>query len=407
MSCAPATARIFLSAAVVFVSLSTRGASAPRTQNANVYPDAIKVVVLEGSAHERGLTHGRALKNEIHAVVQAWKASLVDSNKIDAETFIARFLAHTDFLPSIKRWTPDLLDEVRGLAEGADIDFNTMLAFQLPDEQWVYALTMTSERCSGMGFDKSDRSPALTAQNMDVPPFYNGFQTILHVKGQDGLDAFVLTSAGFIGMNGMNSRSVSVCTNTLAQLAPARDGLPVAFIVRGILAQHTQADAIRFLKTVKHASGQNYIVGGPEHPRDFECSAGKVVEFVPFEGATVVYHTNHALASDDFSDDYRGWMKATEAIAQEAGFSGTRTRYQALETRLRGVSAAHDVELAKATLRSHDSSMFPICRHFGGAGGFTYASTIMVLSAQPYLIVAPGPPDLTTYQTLTFSPRTK
>jgi hypothetical protein len=169
--------------------------------------------------------------------------------------------------------------------------------------------------------------------------------------------------------------------------------LPVAFIVRGILAQHTQADAIRFLKTVKHASGQNYIVGGREHPRDFECSAGKVVEFVPFESATIVYHTNHVLASDDFSDDYRRWMKATEVIAQEAGFSGTKARYKALDARLRGTSGAHDVDLAMATLRSHDSIMFPICRHFGSAGGFTFASTIMVLSDRPYLLVAPGPPD--------------
>jgi hypothetical protein len=42
----------------------------------------------------------------------------------------------------------------------------------------------------------------------------------------------------------------------------------------------------------------------------------------------------------------------------------------------------------------------------GRPGGITFASTIMVLSAdRPELHIAPGPPDVTPYEKLTFGTR--
>jgi len=35
-----------------------------------------------------------------------------------------------------------------------------------------------------------------------------------------------------------------------------------------------------------------------------ECSAAKKVPFVPFDGATLTYHTNHPLSNDDYSAWY-------------------------------------------------------------------------------------------------------
>src|SRR5262245_19473286 len=97
----------------------------------------VRIVVLEGSPYDRRLTQGRTLKKEINEVVGKWKAHLEADYKMKADGFIEQFFKKTDFLPAIKKWTPDLLDEVRGIADGAGIDFNTMLLFQLPDEEWA------------------------------------------------------------------------------------------------------------------------------------------------------------------------------------------------------------------------------------------------------------------------------
>ena len=89
----------------------------------------VRVLVLEGTPYERGLTHGKTLKQEIHEVVALWKAQLGSPGGTDADAFIQKFLEETDFAPAIEKWTPGLLEEVRGIADSAEIDFDTIYAF--------------------------------------------------------------------------------------------------------------------------------------------------------------------------------------------------------------------------------------------------------------------------------------
>ena len=109
------TLHLFLSAVLAFAvfPLQARGAS-----NVTAVKKNLKVLVLEGKPYERGLQHGKALKADIHALVDLWKADIERKYKIEGNVFIKKFLAYTDFPTAIKRWTPELLDEVRGIAEG-------------------------------------------------------------------------------------------------------------------------------------------------------------------------------------------------------------------------------------------------------------------------------------------------
>src|SRR2546429_4759390 len=198
---------------------------------------------------------------------------------------------------------PGFVGEIRGIADGSEMPFNTILAFQLLDEIWVNAKAVrretAAENCSGLGVAKKGAHSAYIAQNMDLESFRDGFQTVLHIKAEGRRpEQFVFTFAGFIAANGMNSRSIGICANTLSQLRHGRDGLPVACVIRGALERTTLNDAIKFLKQVKHASGQNYILGGGDRVYDFECSAGKGVSFTPTSDAGVGYHTHHPLADD-------------------------------------------------------------------------------------------------------------
>ena len=295
----------------------------------------IKSVVLEGTPFNRGRVHGRTLKGEIHELVGLWKRDLTRQFGMDADEFIRRFLAGTDYQPAIKRWTPDLMEEVRGIAEGSGIDVDTMLAFQLVDEYWANGGAIAGEHCSGLGIAGEGDRPTHVAQNMDLEGFRDGFQVVLHVKPPgSGPESFVFTCPGLVALNGMNSRSVGVCVNTLIQLRPRRSGLPVAFVVRGLLERSTVEEAIGFLREVEHASGQNYILGGPAGVYDFECSAGKVARFVVAGREGVVYHTNHPLANDDYTERYRRLLAG--GGDGERGDGNSLARYRTLEARLNG-----------------------------------------------------------------------
>src|SRR5262249_11644538 len=239
-----------------------------------------------------------------------WKEDLAGRFNTNADAFIRRFVKQTDFPAAMKRWTPELLDEIKGIAEGSGLDFDTMLVFQLMDEYLVNGEAVAADHCSSLGWPRQGGQPSHIAQNMDLEGFRNGFQVLLHIKfpGTD-LETVVLSNPGLIGWNGMNNKGIGVCCNTLVQLSNCRDGLPVNCVVRGVLAQRTEKDAVNFLKGVKHASGQNYIVGGPRSVHAFECSAGKVTQFRPDAKRGVVWHTNHPLVNDDYNAKYKVKLK--------------------------------------------------------------------------------------------------
>ncbi len=359
----------------------------------------VRVITLEGTPYTRGLQHGTVLKNEIHALVRLWKADLEKEYKLDAATFTRRFLQKTDFLSAMKRWTPDLIEEIKGIAAGAGVDFETMLLFQLPDEYWVNGEAIAAEHCTGLGMSRQGKQPTIIAQNLDVESYRDGYQIVLHIKHADSdLQAFVLSFPGLIGANGMNNKAVGICCNTLSQLAFCRDGLPVNCVIRGVLEQRTLDDASAFLHRIKHASGQNYIVGGRDRVVDFECSASKVCAFQPAGRHDVVWHTNHPLANDDYNAAHR------ERLAKHKNPKpgSSSVRLQSVEQRLSKLPAPWDVDVFKATLSSHDSAQFPICVSRGRGDVITFASTIMVLSERPELNITPGPPDVAAYETLTF-----
>jgi isopenicillin-N N-acyltransferase-like protein len=85
----------------------------------------IQPLSLEGTAYQRGLGHGETLRAKIRELVQVWQAELSAGFELDAGQVIHRFLQRTDFSSAIQKWTPDLLDEVRGIADGSGLPIET------------------------------------------------------------------------------------------------------------------------------------------------------------------------------------------------------------------------------------------------------------------------------------------
>jgi hypothetical protein len=371
----------------------------------------VPVLVLEGPPRKRGQTHGEALRPKIEEAIAGWKDFLSNERRSHPDTYIHRFLEETNFLPAIKKWTPDLLEETEGISEGAGVDFKTVYAFQLLDEEWLFGRKTALEgrqpgavQCSALGAFAQEGYPALQAQNMDIPSYADGFQVLLRIKHPGSrLESLVFTYAGLIALNGLNNVPIGLCCNTLDQLDNSTDGLPVAFFNRGVLGQETLEGAVEFVHGIKHASGQNYIIGGKGKIYDFECSANTVSPFVPFEGAKRVYHTNHPLVNDDQGIS-REIQKRERGEGREQGLSNSEIRFDSLAKRLRDPTQNVTVETAKAILSSHDHPQHPICRHKKpGGGSMTIGCSIMVLSSPPELHFAPGPPCMTGFRTYGFT----
>jgi len=397
--------RAFSSLSITLIFLCTAINGHPSRKKAAINK-AVPVIELSGNGYQRGLQHGKLLKSQIAEVILKWKQNIKKGTGQDPDPFIKGFYAATNFEPVSKKLTPEIFDEVKGIADGSGQTYIDIFCFQLADELWVYIDRLkhtTQNHCSGMGIAGKNDRPAYIAQNLDVESYMNGYQVLLHIKAtKTEPEQYVLTCAGLVGMNGINSKSIGVCVNTLMDLQASTDGLPVAFVVRGILAKQNGKDALAFVKTVKHASGQNYIIGVVDSVYDFEASAGKVVRFLP-DGTnpSLVYHTNHAIANDDikswYAEDYQ------KIKAGKAANKNSVIRFTSLKNRLAG-NSDFSYELIKQTLRSKDDPKNPVCNTFdSNRGGFTFTSDIFTLGKHPSIQLTFASPDQSVYVTHTFS----
>lgn len=362
------------------------------------------VLTLHGTPRMRGLIHGEALKDRIIETFERRQRALRPPDGLSVPDYLAKFVAETSFEEAIGRWTPDLLEEVRGIAEATGLPFDTVFAMQLPDEIWWYqgnarirALQEQPEKttadpkdkCTVAGASKTGASPAVVGQNLDLPFSWGGAGVVLRIRHQGAdLESLVFSDAGFIAANGINNHGVAVCVNALLQLDNSPRGLPVAFVVRGTLERQTRDAAEQFVHRVRHASGQAYSIGGLNRVVCLECSANRTVPFVSANGADRFVHTNHPLVNDDL-----GLIGKRIIEHGEETPSNSEIRYNCATKRVEDRTRPVDVAMMKAVLGSHDSEDHPICCHLDpGRGAFTAACTIFELGSSPRMHIAGNPP---------------
>ncbi len=282
--------------------------------HANVTTNSyIPILHLSGTPYEIGFQHGSWMKSSIVLLVSRWKKDIETKYHTPADTFIKTFLDATQYQEAIKKWTPDLLEEIKGISDGSGIDFNTIFAFQLNDEMAVYADTHDLHHCTSLGVNNflKDKSPNLIAQNIDVDSLYHGYEIILEINTTETATSRIITTyTGYLGANGIN-RYLGITENSLTDLISSTDGLPVCCVMRSTLEQKSFEDAVQFIKNVNHASGQNYLLGSQNKIISLECSADKITEYWPSKSRYYTYHANQALSNNSWQPSYLQYIQDT------------------------------------------------------------------------------------------------
>ncbi|WP_223033413.1 C45 family autoproteolytic acyltransferase/hydolase [Hanstruepera marina] len=363
----------------------------------------LKEITLTGTGYNLGLQHGKQLKTEIAEIVTKWKANTTKYFKKDAEKTLDDFYKQANYEAAIKQYTPDLYEEVRGIADGSGQAFRDILVLNLLDEFWVYIDELYNHHCSDVGVPSINGSTSYIAQNMDIEDYTDGYQTLIRLeRTANRPEQLILTHPGLIALNGMNETGVGVVVNTIMQLQASNSGLPVAFVVRRIINSTDKADLLQFIQEVHHASGQNYIIGIRGDVYDFEASANQVVRFNPKNTNGTVYHTNHPIVNTDTKAWYEK-HKPTDDNVEKLQNTNSYLRLAALETRM-VANPIVSQDIIMDALRSKDNPENPVCRNNKGDGsGFTFASVIMTLTGNLNFQITAGPPDESEYKSVTFS----
>lgn len=365
------------------------------------------VIELRGAGRARGRQYGETLRAEIARLLDRWEEQIRRDTGKPAKALVEDIVGETRFADAIARWAPDLHAEVLGIAAGADQPLWRIQGLQLLDEIWWFTLyrkagaapwrqrSAVIEHCSALG-QVRDAGTAYVGQTMDIGTWIEGSQVLLRIHPGAGPAYLMFSYAGSIGLNGLNDRGIGYCCNTVIQLDPSATGLPMAYVGRRLLEQPSFDDAVGFLKGVEHASGQNYLVGGPGRVASFECSGRNAIEWTGEDGAGgPILHTNHPLASRD-DRMFREISKGDGALR-----STTLGRYDVLKSCAHRMGGKLTVERIKDTLRSKDPAA-PISRTGetaadGNPIGYTVGCMVYEHGDDPVLHLAAGPPCSTEF----------
>lgn len=252
----------------------------------------------------RGYQHGAAMKYVIKRTIAQFEQWLTENaNEDNPEQLIKDFAKNTGHIKSVKKQLPKLYEEMQGIADGAQVDFNKLFVYQSFDEVFLYLMSsgrisLGDGHCTTTGVYGRNDLPNYVTHNNDIPTYHEGAVTVLKIKYPNSdLEILQQTFAGQIGQNGVNNRGVSVGVNTIADLPTTDYGIPVSFNVRKILESETALKAYDYLSTMTAGTAMNYMIGDRDQVISVEAWEDEVAMVTGF-GDNYAVHTNHTLIKD-------------------------------------------------------------------------------------------------------------
>ncbi len=337
------------------------------------------LVEIEGGARERGRQYGRLAAERIEESLRVYMAAWAAGDAASRAALLERARA---FEPVIGDRYPDLLEEMRGIAEGCGRTLPEIVALNARTE--LLFGTAGEGGCTGaVILPALTGGPTLIGQNWDWRPACRATAIVLRVTPDRGPAFLTFVEAGMLARSGMNAAGLGLCGNFLTSDQDHRQrGVPIPVIRRAILASSSLPAAVGEVLRAPRAFSSNHLLAHRDGEAiDLEAAPADVFPLFPEEGLLV--HANHFKAAGGRVRD-TGLPRFPDSL-----FRDRRVRRRLLE---RG--APLGVGDLQAALRDHFGRPDSVCRHRAprpdGTEIETVASVVMDLEAGD-LWLCPGP----------------
>lgn len=229
--------------------------------------DLFPIIECSGTAYEIGLAHGKYAKKQIDATIATYKAMFADYSNIDWVK--AKRYALT-FIPAIEAYDKEILEEIKGIADGSGYDLEDILALNVRSEivlQGAQVNKMCDGGCTSFALmpRKTSTDETIIGQNWDWKMTEQKGMVILHILQKEKPDITMITEAGIVGKIGFNSAGIGVCLNALASDKLVEGPvIPLHIALRGVLNSVTLSDAIRSAGIMNLSCCANFTMASAE-----------------------------------------------------------------------------------------------------------------------------------------------
>ena len=341
-------------------------------------PRTVPIINTRGAPRERGRQQGEGAQPQITGMLTAYRELLPRASHM---TWEQALLEARKYLPYAEAAFPHFVEELRGVAEGADVPF---------EDAWLlncYEEVTESQQspgctCLAVRDDLTADGHVLLAHNEDWISVDRDHVYLIHVEPDDGPVFIGMTYGALLANIGFNEEGIGVAINSV-YATDARVGVPRILFSRAILNARTVGEAIKACVPRQRAGGYNHLLADA-HGELYSIESSATAHAILYGEAGWLAHTNHYLSSK------------MQALEQPGTYAGSHVRLNRARRLLRGQIGAVSVDSLQTLLRDHINRPNSICGHENPANppherGQTVISLVMDLTERA-VWAAPGPP---------------
>ena len=311
----------------------------------------ITVIEIESdSPLERGRIYGENARGQIKNILNMYRDVLGTIGNADWDVVKGRL---GPYLDCVKAFAPDLVQEIEGIAQGANCDFNDIFAINCRSE--ILFPYNPPDECSCLAVlpQASSEDVTLVAQNWDWYKSAIDNQVLLKISGNSGTpDLMTFTEAGQLAKIGVNQAGIGLC---VTNLSPSVDGIgvPWIFITRKILESTHFTQAIGCVLGSVKGHSMNYLIAHTNGAVvDIESNPFSDHVIWPRDG--VICHTNHYLQSSPHFVDLK---------TKNDPLPSTFIRYFRINEMLQKSKGDINEDKLKTILSDHFDQPYSVCWH--------------------------------------------
>jgi isopenicillin-N N-acyltransferase-like protein len=270
--------------------------SAARLDESAAFP----FIEVSGTARNVGLQYGRKAAVRIHRSIDIYRRAFANKGIewIQARAAAARFATRIELA------YPRIAEEMRALAEGAEVPFEDIVAINARSEllHGNFGKSRTDadevDGCTGaVALPTTTREGHLIhAQNWDWRDECTECAIVLKIVPDSGPSMLIFAEAGVMAAAGLNNAGLAVTSNHLeCDLDGKRVGLPNPVVRQQVLAQSSLGPAIEAVLKAERGFSINFLISHREGEAiDLEATPEQVYWLTPEDDLLV--HANHFVS---------------------------------------------------------------------------------------------------------------
>jgi isopenicillin-N N-acyltransferase-like protein len=246
------------------------------------------IIETQGTPYQCGHQYGQAAKPLIRQNVATYFQLIQYQAGLERDAALEKARR---FIHVVEEYNADLLAEMRGVADGAEVSLAEIIMLNARTE--LLSAVPLHECTAVATVPPATAGTVWLAQNWDWNKATYSSILVLKTQQPDRPAITMLVEAGQIGKMGMNDAGLGLCLNWL-QADYQRIGMPVLLLCREILNSAHVDTAINAVYQCQRASAANYLIAyAGEFAVDLETTPDDVDFLEPTDG--VLIHTNHFI----------------------------------------------------------------------------------------------------------------